>query len=51
MATGEELFRSEDCSLWEGALDAYSEVLRKKVSEKSKNSKSKANDLVELDEW
>lgn len=46
-----ELFESDDSSLWEDALNAYSKVLRKKASEKTKYAKSKSSDLVELDEW
>ena len=51
MATGEELFGSDDSSLWECALDSYFKVLQGRASEKSKNTKSKPSDLVVLDEW
>ena len=50
MAAGTSLFDSGDCSLWEAALAAYSNVLKKKAAEK-KSSKSKANELLELDDW
>ncbi len=45
-----ELFTSTDCLLWREALAKYSDVLERKVAEKS-TKKSKGTDLIQLDKW
>ncbi len=45
-----ELFASKDCLLWREALAKYSDVLERKVAEKS-TKKSKGTDLIQLDKW